>query len=146
MSWDITCQKLPDVPTVADIPDDAQLELIGSRDSVIAQIVAVVPNADFSDPTWGVIEGSGWSIEVNIGKEQECTGFMLHVRGGVEEAIEVISAILDSTNLRGIDLQTGDFFARDTARESFAQWQSYRDQVAREYQPQRGWFARLFGR
>jgi hypothetical protein len=54
--------------------------------------------------------------------------------------------ILDSTGLRGIDLQTGDFFARETALESFAQWQGYRDQIAQEYQPKRGLFARLLGR
>lgn len=89
MSWDIFVQDLPrDAATVADIPQDFKPAPIGKRADVIARIKEVVPSTDFSDPSWGQIEGEDWSIEVNIGKNETCSGFALHVRGG-DEAVGV---------------------------------------------------------
>ena len=89
MSWDIFVQDLPrDAATVADIPQDFKPAPIGKRADVIARIKEVVPSTDFSDPSWGQIEGEDWSIEVNIGKNETCSGFALHVRRG-DEAVGV---------------------------------------------------------
>jgi hypothetical protein len=133
MSWDIFVQDLPrDAKTMADIPDDFRPPTIGRRIDVISKILHVVPTADFSDPSWGIIDGGDWSIEVNIGKEEECSGFAFHVRGG-DVAVGVVAAILEHLNLRALDAQSGEFFlAGPESVESFRKWRAYRDQMAEE--------------
>jgi hypothetical protein len=132
MSWDIFVQDFPkDAASVADIPDDFLPKDVGDRSEIIAKISEVVPEADFSNPTWGLIDGEDWSIEVNIGDSDTCSGIALHVRGG-DEAIGVVDAVLRALGLRAIDSQTGDFFvAGPEAHASFSKWREYRDSVVR---------------
>ena len=132
MSWDIFVQDIPkDARTIADIPDNFRPGSIGSRAQIIAKITEVALNAKFSVPAWGLVEGNGWSIEINIPKE-ECNGFAFHVRGG-DEAAGMVAAILKHLGLRAIDLQTGEFFvAGPEAVESLRQWRAYRDQVLKD--------------
>ena len=123
MSWDIFVHDFPDgAQTPKDIPSDFKPAAIGLRSDLIAKIQTLVPTANFSDPSWGLIDGGDWAIEVNIGEVEKCNGFALHVRGG-ELAVPVIAAILDHLNLRGIDAQAGEFFqAGPEALESFRMW------------------------
>ena len=132
MSWDIFVQDLPsEAKTVADIPSSFRPSLIGKRSEIIARIIGIIPSADFTDPGWGMIDGEDWSIEVNLGQEEDCRDFALHVRGG-DAAVGAVAAILRQLNLRALDSQTGEFFAADSnAIESFRQWRQYRDQVTR---------------
>ena len=133
MSWDIFVKDLPrDATTLEDIPKDFKPSSIGERTAIIKKIEEVVPFADFSNPSWGVIEGDEWSIEVNVGEEENCNGFAFHVRGG-DTAVGVVAAILEHLSLRALDSQTGDFFAAGPeAIESFHKWRAYRDQIAFE--------------
>ncbi|MDJ0709208.1 MAG: hypothetical protein QNJ14_02405 [Woeseiaceae bacterium] len=130
MSWDIFVHDFPShLLSVADIPDNFQPGPIGSRSDVSARILEVFPGADFTDPCWGVIDGADWSIEVNIGEDEPCTGFALHVRGG-DGAAEAVAAILDHLQLRAIDMQTGEFFvAAENARASLSRWRNFRDRA-----------------
>jgi hypothetical protein len=129
LSWDIFVQDLPrDAESIADIPADFRPKPIGNRADVVRQIKEVVPGADFSDPSWGRIEADDWSVEVNMGTNEECNGFALHVRGG-DAVVGVIAAVLDHLNLRALS-QTGEFFvAGPEALESFQKWRAYRVQV-----------------
>ncbi len=95
---------------------------------MIARILEVLPDVDFSDPTWGMFERPGFSIEFNMGAEEICGSFMLHVRGG-GDAMATVARLLQHLQLRGIDCQTGDFFSIEAAQNSFGQWQAYRDRV-----------------
>ena len=63
----------------------------------------------FSDPSWGLIDANDWSVELNMGRAEECDGFVFHVRGG-EDAVGVVAAILQQLDLRALDSQTGEFF------------------------------------
>jgi hypothetical protein len=130
MSWDIFVQDLPrDARVLADVPANFRPGPIGKRSAVIEKIREIVPTADFSDPSWGLIDGDDWSIEVNIGAEETCTGFALHVRGG-DAAVGVVAAILQHLNLRALDSQTGEFFAAGPqAIDSFSKWRAYRDRA-----------------
>jgi hypothetical protein len=131
MSYDIFVQDIPrDAKSLEDVPADFEPAPLGKRSHIIEKIQRAIPEADFSDPAWGRIEGDDWSIEINMRKEEDCTGFTFHVRG-TELALGVVEAILNSLHLRGIDPQARDFFvagARATA--SFHRWRAYRDQVA----------------
>ena len=130
MSWDIFVQDLPrDARSIADIPTDFRPKTIGKRVDMIKKIRELLPEADFSDPSWGRIDHEDWSIEVNIGESEECTGFALHVRGG-DAVVGVVGGILAHLNVRALDSQTGDFFvAGAEALDSFRKWRAYRDQV-----------------
>lgn len=132
MSWDIIAQDFPDVSKVDDIPDDFQPKPIGLRADIISKITNIFPTADFRDPSWGLIETKDGSIEVNIGEQEECDNFMLHVRGG-PSAFPAVSSILQAVGVRAIDCQTGDFFDSSASESSFASWRDYRDKVVNEY-------------
>ena len=71
MSWDLFVQDLPaDAESVADIPSDFKPRSIGRTSEVISVIRTVAPAVDFSRPSWGVIDGDGGSIEINIADEE----------------------------------------------------------------------------
>ena len=130
MSWDIFVQDFPaDAMSLEEIPTDFKPASLGKRAGIIEQIRMVIPSANFADLSWGTIDSDGWSIEINIGPEDDCSGFAFHVRGG-DAAIGVIAAILQQLKLRAVDSQTGDFFVADgTAVDAFHKWRAYRDQV-----------------
>lgn len=132
MSWDIFVQDFPsEVRDPAEIPDDFLPSAIGKRTEITARITEVMPEADFSDPAWGNIDGDDWSIEVNLGDNETCEGFALHVRGG-NEAVGAVAAILQHLKLRGLDSQSGEFFvAGPEAVESFRKWREFRDRAVR---------------
>ena len=140
MSWDLFAMDLPPgVKRLADIPDDYRPGSIGSRSAVIDRIKGAIPTADFDDPSWGMIQGDGWHIEVNIGNEEEaCTGFALHVRGG-DGAVEAVATILDAAGVGALDTGSdGGVFCAETALEGFRRWRGYRDTVAAAYNSSTG--------
>jgi hypothetical protein len=128
MSWDIFVQDLPpEAKTVGDIPTTFIPGLIGKRTEIIRRITEVISTARFHDPAWGTIDGDDWSIEVNMGSDEECTSFALHIRGG-DAAVGAVATILQNLKLRALDSQTGDFFVGGPeAIDSFRRWRSYRD-------------------
>lgn len=130
MSWDIFVQDLPPgLSTVEDFPDDFVPGSIGRRSEIVAGIQGVVPDVDFTDPTWGRIEGPDYSIEVNLGDEDPVTSFAFHIHGG-EMAAGVVADILDRLQLRAIDPQSDSgLFDEATAEESLRRWRAYRDQA-----------------
>jgi hypothetical protein len=147
MSWDIFIQDLPDVARVEDIPNDFEPAPLGERAAIVERIRQAVPDVDFSNPEWGVVEGQGWSMEFNIGGEDPCKSIMLIVRGAGEEAPELVGRIIHSVGARGLDSQTGEFFDVEKAKTSFAEWQAYRNPVATEDEPapRKGFLSRLLG-
>src|SRR5947208_1346225 len=108
MSWDLFIQDFPvNARTVDEIPDDFNPAPLGPRATIIQRILEVAPSADFSDPAWGVIEGDGFSIEVNLGAEEIVNGFALHVRGG-DLAAACVVAMIEHLGIRAIDTSTGE--------------------------------------
>lgn len=133
MSWDIFVQQLPDAAmSVADIASDFVPGPIGRREEVITGIRDVFPDVDFSDATWGHVEGDGFSIEFNIGSGDPVTSFALHVRGESDPA-PAVAAVLNRLGCRALDPQspTGIFDAA-TASGSQVRWQRYRDRVVED--------------
>lgn len=137
MSWDLFVLRLPEgVSDVDQLPDDFESDSIGTRASIIEKIENAIPGTDFSDPSWGKIDGAGYSIEVNVGHEDDVTSFALHVRGG-EFAICVVKDILDSLGLQAIDPSSpsGLFDQRDVPHDGYHRWRDYRDRVVRDGGP-----------
>jgi hypothetical protein len=117
------------VLSVTEIPQDFVPEPLGHRNDLIARIKEVAPDADFSDPSWGLIDGPGYSIEVNIGESDEVDSFALHVRGG-DLVIGLIADLLDRLDVGACDPQSDTgIFERDAALASLTRWRAYRDQI-----------------
>jgi hypothetical protein len=134
MSWDIFVQDIPeDVNKVQDMRErysDYQPRPIGKRSEIVKKIKEIVPAADFSNTNWGVIEEKNFSIEIDVGEDEECQGFCLHVRGDMN-AVSLISKILKHLNLRAFDpgSETGLFEFDNRSIDSFSKWNEYRQRV-----------------
>jgi len=135
MSWDIFVQDIPsEARTIDDIPDDFVPATIGRRAEIIEKIKEVVSFADFSDPAWGIIEGTDYSIEVNLGVDESIDSFAFHVRGA-DVAAGVVSDILKHLSLRAFDGGTGDIFDHERAAGGLKKWRAYRDWVVDRKSP-----------
>lgn len=129
MSWDVLIQDFPpNALQVAEIPDDFKPRNLGPRAALISKIQSLLPEVDFSDPSWGIYDSREYSIEFNIGSDEICESLMLHVRGS-GDAMITVEQILRHLNLRGIDFQTGEFFRLADGKRSFEEWVAYRDCV-----------------
>ncbi|MBE7478976.1 MAG: hypothetical protein HS104_03150 [Polyangiaceae bacterium] len=131
MSWDIVVQDIPaDARAVDDIPDDFEPRALGTRSDLLSRIMEVVPNVDFSNPAWGVVESPELSVEFNMGEDEEVMSFALHVRGG-EAAAGLVADLLNRCGWRAFDpsSDTG-LFEASGAVESLRKWQAYRDRLS----------------
>ena len=137
MSWDLFVQNIPDsVSSPREIPDDFRPRPLGRRDDIIRRILEIIPEADFTDPSWGTIRGEGFSIELNMGEGEVLESFALHVRGG-DQAVVVITGLLDHLGFRALDpgSDSGIFHGGDDALESFRSWRAFRDRVCDRLRP-----------
>jgi hypothetical protein len=136
MSHDIFVQYIPaDARSVADIAEHLESRPIGTRSTAISTILAVAPTADFSDPARGVIEGNGFSIEVNLGDDETLKSFAFHLRGGGNEATAIVTEVLMRLGLRAFDPSSATgIFDPNAAAQGFENWQRYRDQVSKHDQ------------
>ncbi len=70
MSWDVMIfnmqGKTP--PPIQEL-QESDYEVLGPAAEVRQRISALLSEADWSDPTWGIYEGDGFSIEFNVGKK-----------------------------------------------------------------------------
>ena len=128
MSWDVIVHRFPqDIETTEQLPDGFKPPAIGSRAEIAQSIRTIFPDANISNLGWLVVDGQGFSIEVNIGNEEPCDGFMLHVRGG-EAALGAVMQIARLFEARALDLSSCEFLDRMADPDSgFRQWRAYRD-------------------
>ena len=138
MSWDVIIMHVPDgVLRMEEMPDQPTSPL-GSSSEVISKLKSVFPSVDFSDPAWGILDGKDFSIEFNIGKEEQIGSMMLHVRGS-EASLAAIQQICQALDCRAIDMSEGDFidFNADPGA-GLRNWQTFRDQVVEAVTKQGG--------
>jgi hypothetical protein len=70
MSWDVLLLRLPDHATsMKDVRNDDGMPPLGRKPWILDAVRRALPEADLTDPTWGQVEGAGWSIELNIGSD-----------------------------------------------------------------------------
>lgn len=116
MSRDIFIQDIPaDFRNVEDIPDSWRPSpLPFGHAEVVAAVQALVPSADFTDPTWGRVELSGAHIEVNVSDKLPLDSFALHIRATNQAAADhFVAQLLDRLNVQAFDPEsdTGLFIA-----------------------------------
>ena len=130
MSWDVVFLGLPaGVGALADLGDQ-DLVPLATRAEVMAALTRAAPDADWRDPTWGQIEGAGFSIEVSVGDDDPVASVMLHVRGG-DGALGVIAAIAEALGRAPVDCSDGTLLdlSSPAAAASLRAWRAYRDRV-----------------
>lgn len=114
--------------TIEDLAeDDAPL---GTRAEVLAKLRAALPQADFSDPTWGIVEGPDYSVEVNLGDEEPVSAIMLHVRGG-DSVMQVIRTAAKALGCGALDCNADEVLdlEGDVAGAGLQAWREYKDRV-----------------
>jgi hypothetical protein len=135
MSWDIFVQDLPaGIASAADITENFVPAPIGLRADIIAKVSALYPESNFTNPSWGVLDLPGCSIEFNLGSDEELDGFAMHVRGD-ERAPDVVAHILRELGMRALDPSSSSgLFEQDPILrgKSFARWRSYHSRVLAE--------------
>jgi hypothetical protein len=126
MSWDIFVQDIPrSVNHIDDMPTDFEPRPLGQRAEVVQRILKVVPSVDFTDPSWGVIEGPDYSVEMNLGDEEEISAITLHVRGG-DAAAGLVSELLTQCEWRAFDPESeSGIFDPACAAESLKRWRRF---------------------
>ena len=130
MSWDISvmASSSPPLP-VEQMPSDWCGVSLGSQADLREKISTVLPQVDWSDPTWGIFDGDGFSFEFNMGKQDPSDGFMIHVRGG-GPAVTKLLELGASTGWFLLDCSQGEWLHH--CKDPDAGWvgfQAYRDHV-----------------
>jgi hypothetical protein len=130
MSWDVSVFASKEAPpAVAEMPDDWRGEVLGSCAEVRSKVSECLPGVDWSNPSWGIYEGEGFSYEFNIGREEPCDGLMVHVRGG-GDAIAPLLSLSERWAWYLLDCSQGEWLHR--CLDADAGWQgfqAYRDRV-----------------
>ena len=89
------------------------------------------PTIDFSDPSWGKLENEHFTIEFNMGDEEEMSSFAMHVRGN-ELAVPCIGNILSELGLKALDGSTSGFFNIEGSKVNMKEWIDYRNNVLKK--------------
>ena len=135
MSWDVMLFKFNVPPASTEEIDESNIVPLGQSAQVREAISSMLPGVNWSDPAWGVVDGPGFSIEFNTGKEDPIKSIMLHVRGG-GNAVPAIMAFAIPAGWSALDCSTGEFL--DPVKPSDEGWkkfQEYRDQVIQSRSP-----------
>jgi hypothetical protein len=145
MSWDVMLFKFKGVlPKSAEEIEEANMVPLGPSTQVREAISSTLPGVNWSDPFWGVVDGPGFSIEFNTGKEEPIKSIMLHVRGS-GNAVPAIMAFAVPAGWSAFDCSTGEFL--DPVKPSDEGWkkfQAYGDQMIRSRSPAGGIIALAF--
>jgi hypothetical protein len=132
MSWDVMVFDLAGAaPSEIDFGADFKPHSMGPAGEIRLRISEHLRAVDWSDPTWGLYEGDGFSLEFNMGKGAETNSFMVHVRGG-GDAVKTLLRVAAPNGWSLFDCTTGEFI--DPANPSDEGWkafQGYRDRVLR---------------
>jgi hypothetical protein len=135
MAWYLYVQDLPAAAkSVQEIPHTFRPGPLPVRDRVdiIAKIREVAPEADFRDPSCGLISGNGFSIEIELGDRDIVERFAFRVGGFSEEAPKVVCRILERMGVRALASNTGDILPGPRAVEAFLEWRAERERTKKE--------------
>ena len=133
MSWDVMVHRFPkSVEKIEDVPDDFRPPIIGDRLEIVSRLQDLFPKIKCLDASWLVLDESDFSIEVSVGKKDECDGFFLHVRGS-DRSVNAVCKIASHFEMRAFDLTSGRFLDNmiDPA-VGLRQWRAYQKRKSNE--------------
>lgn len=123
MSWDVLLHAADEPPPpVAEMPENWRGKNLGTLSEVRAKIDACIAKVDWSDPTWGIFDGDGFSYEFNTGSDEPCDSVMVHVRGG-GSAVAPLLVLGQRWNWYLLDTSQGEWLHH--TKSSNAGWQDF---------------------
>ena len=130
MSWDVMVMDFGgDPPSMDELDAADSARAMGTPHDVRLKIDAHLDGVDWSDPTWGIYRGDGFTFEFNMGDEDPKEGFMVHVRGG-GDAVTTLLQFAAPNAWSLLDCSTGDFIDPDNpSREGWEGFQAFRDKA-----------------
>jgi len=124
MSWDVILMK-----SKIDLAgNDTDPGVLGNKADVIKAITSILPDVDYTDPSWGVFYNGTTSIEFNTGDNETVETLMLHVRGG-GNPLMIINTICEETGWAALDTSTAEFINKSAIIVSWQEFSHYRDQI-----------------
>jgi hypothetical protein len=135
MSWDVMVFNFHgDPPKDLDLmPDEGSLEALGPAERVREAISRTLLGVDWSDPTWGMYAGDGFTFEFNTGRDDPIVAIMVHVRGG-DDAIAALLRFAVPNQWSLFDCSTSEFIdPNEPSQEGWEGFQAYRDTVVKQH-------------
>jgi hypothetical protein len=129
MSWDVVVLNYGDSPPadVEEMGDAGEPDPLGSAAAVRKLISDHLDGVDWSDPTYGVYRGDGFTIEFPIRDNDPVDSLMLHVRGG-GDPIAALLLFAQPNNWTLFDCSTSQIIAPDDpSQEGWEGFQKLRD-------------------
>ena len=132
MSWDVLIMNYHGKPPkFEEIVGDP--EPLGPAEEVRQAISAALPGVDWTNPTWGLYGGDGFTFEFNSGAEDPISTIMVHVRGS-GNAVESLYKLAVPTNWSLLDCSTSEFLdLQNPSRSAWKDFQAYRDKIIESY-------------
>ncbi len=136
MSWEIYIQDLPDVATVADIPEDFMPGIIGRKDALLAEVLSIWPTAEESDKEWVLLQEKDCDLSVRIVGDGEggVRYIAIHVHGG-SSSPQRVAELVQRLGRRALDTETGAFFDTERPDLGYVKWQAFKDQNTGDQAP-----------
>jgi len=131
MSWNVLVLNYHGKPPVdiGQLPKDHRPDSLGPTAEVRKAISRVLPDVDWSNPTWGTYEGDGFVFEFNMSEEPVKDTFMIRVTGGGDAITPMVKlAIQNKWSL--LDISTMEFIdPANPSKEGWEGFQKYRNNV-----------------
>lgn len=139
MSWEVMIFNFGGAsPPPLEQIQDGDLKPLGAAKDVRRRISELLPSVDWTDPTWGIYGGDGFSIEFNVGKEDPITNMMLHVRGS-GDAISTIMGFICLLGWWAFDCTTSEYLnPQNPSQAGWEGFQRYRDKILKHYRTEDG--------
>lgn len=116
------------------MPQDWRGDVMGVQAEIRQEISTILVGVDWSDPTWGLYDGDGYSFEFSMGKDDPSDGFMIHVHGS-GPALSDLLKICERTGWFMLDCSQGEWLHHcDDQEAGWKGFQAYRDRVLSEPQ------------
>lgn len=130
MSWDVMIFNTGgEQPPPIEEFDESDWDPLGPAASVRQRLAGLLPGIDWSDPTWGIYGGEGFSIEFSVGDDDPIDDMMLHVRGG-GDAIAAIVTFARPLGWSAFDCSMGEFLDfENPSQEAWQGFQEFRDKA-----------------
>jgi hypothetical protein len=130
MSWDVVLFYLPEgAHSLADLSRDFTPPPLGDKAAILTAVTRAVPQADLSDPDWGLLDGPGWSIELNIGSRDPVDSVMLHLRGGGDDVLIPVFLLARELGCQVLDCSNGEVLSSAEETAGWHSFQQFRDHV-----------------
>lgn len=115
------------VPT--DIPKGWAPPVIGNRQVMVDRIKKANPVIKFSDLVSGILIGDDFALQIDLGKEEECSRICFTARGN-EKAVGAALEVLQLFEIRGIECANTSFLDLDPeSPAALRKWREYLDQA-----------------